>query len=114
MAVKDILTALTECGAAVSVENDQLVIKTRSELPQSLLEAIRENKQELIAYLRRQNDPVWLLYPSLGKEIRTKSGVRGRLLQVFGGQVAIHPAGGAKVVYAKPEEVILRELVPDG
>ena len=106
MRAQNVLDTLTKYGAAVSVKNNQLVIKARSELPQPLLEAVRNHKPELIACLRRQADSTWRLYPFLGRQVKTQSNITGKLLQVFHDRVTLYPAGAPRVVYCRPEEVI--------
>jgi len=54
------------------------------------------------------DDVVWKLFPLLGQEIQTQSGITVKLPKVFCDRVVLHPADAPKVVYVEPDEVIMQ------
>jgi len=103
-----LLTELKRLGIRISLNENKLRLEAPpGVLTPELKETIAGHKQELIAYLRRPTDSTWRLYPLLGRRVKTRSGIEGRLLQVFHDRVTIHPPGAAKVTFVRPEEVII-------
>ena len=62
MQTSDILKQLHKLGVTVSVSGDRVLLEPGSRVPRSLLEALRRDKAEVLAYLKEHPDWVAEMY----------------------------------------------------